>query len=50
MTTDELKEAKRLIGALSRMPPKPHSEMKLRKSKPGKKDQRLRNLYVGVSP
>jgi hypothetical protein len=30
--SNEIKETKRLVGALLRMPPKPHSEMKLGKS------------------
>jgi hypothetical protein len=30
---EEVANAKRLMGALLRMPPKPHSEMKLGKSK-----------------
>jgi hypothetical protein len=30
---NELDQAKKLMGALLRMPPKPHSEMKLGKSK-----------------
>ena len=30
-TNEKLQETKRLMGALLRMPPKPHSEMKLGK-------------------
>jgi hypothetical protein len=36
-----LEDTKRLMGALLRMPPKPHSEMKIRKrgaSRPSKKN------------
>lgn len=37
MTPDDSEGAKKLMGALLRMPPKPHSEMKLNKpSKPPK--------------
>jgi hypothetical protein len=32
-TRDELQEAKRIMGELVRMPPKPHDEMKLGKPK-----------------
>jgi hypothetical protein len=32
MSDNSLKATKRLMGALLRMPPKPHSEMKLGKS------------------
>jgi hypothetical protein len=30
--SDDLKDTKRLMGALGRMPPKPHAEMRLGKS------------------
>lgn len=33
----ELEEAKRVMGALVRMPPKPHEEMKLGKKKRAKR-------------
>jgi hypothetical protein len=33
METDDLRKTKALMGALLRMPPKPHSEMKLKKAK-----------------
>jgi hypothetical protein len=36
----ELEEAKRIMGALVRMPPKPHEEMKLGKPR-GKKGKSL---------
>jgi len=40
-TTHDIEQAKRLMGALLRMPPKPHSEMKLGKTKT-KKDKSLK--------
>jgi hypothetical protein len=33
MAEDDLRKTKALMGALLRMPPKPHSEMKIGKSK-----------------
>jgi len=33
MTGDDIQATKRLMGALLRMPPKPHADMKLGKSK-----------------
>jgi len=37
----EMESTKRLMGALGRMPPKPHSEMKLsKKREPGKPSPR----------
>jgi hypothetical protein len=33
MAPDDIEKTKRLMGALLRMPPKPHSEMKIGKSK-----------------
>jgi len=38
----KLKETKRLMGALLRMPPKPHSEMKIGKSKPKRKKKHVK--------
>jgi hypothetical protein len=37
MADDPLKETKRIMGALGRMPPKPHKEMKVGKPKEKKK-------------
>jgi hypothetical protein len=34
MTDNDIQKTKALMGALLRMPPKPHSEMKLRKPAP----------------
>jgi hypothetical protein len=46
---DDLKKTKALMGALLRMPPKPHSEMKLRKPKAKPTKGPDQNPTVGAS-
>ena len=42
MSGNELRETKRLMGALLRMPPKPHVEMKLSKPKKKRAERRAK--------
>lgn len=46
MTEDNLRETKRLMGALGRMPPKPHSDMKIGKISGKAKDSKKSRSVV----
>ena len=48
-TRDELKETRRLMAALGRMPPKPHAEMRLGKATGKKKGSPKRRALRGPS-
>jgi hypothetical protein len=47
MSTDKLEDTKKLMGALVRMKPKPHEEMKVGKKRSPKKKVKKRDAASG---